>query len=84
MRLYAWDYAINRNENEDENEKYSHSCDINRSRFRRGQKYCKYKKCLTMMMLIRIKQQLSNIWTSTHQKVKQQGGLVENSMICFK
>ena len=39
----------------------SHSYDINRLRSRRGQKYCKYKKCLTMMMLISIKQHLSNI-----------------------
>ena len=39
----------------------SHSYDINRSWSRRGQKYSKYKKCLTIMMLICIKQDLSNI-----------------------
>ena len=38
----------------------SHRCDINRPRARHGRKYSKYKKCLGMMMLIRIKQHLSN------------------------
>ena len=55
----------------------SHSYDRNRFRSRRGQKYCKYKKCLTMMMLISIKQHLSNIWSSAHQKVKQHEDWVE-------
>ena len=35
--------------------------DINRSRSKDGHKYSKYKKCLSMMMLICIKQHLSNI-----------------------
>ena len=48
------------NENEDENEKRSHRYNINRPRSRRGHKYSKYKKCLSMMMLISIKQHLSN------------------------
>ena len=39
----------------------SHRYDINRPRSRHGHKYSKYKKCLNMMMLICIKQQLSNI-----------------------
>ena len=34
---------------------------INRPRSRNGHKYSKYKKCLSMMMLICIKQHLSNI-----------------------
>ena len=45
---------------EDENEKKktrSHRCDMNRH----GYKYSKYKKCLSIMMLIYIKQHLSNI-----------------------
>ena len=47
--------------------------DINRPRSRRGRKYSKYKKCPSMMMLICIKQHLSNIWSSIHENVKQHG-----------
>ena len=32
-----------------------HRCDINRPRTRHGHKYSKYKKCLSMTMLICIK-----------------------------
>ena len=39
----------------------SHRYDKNRPRSRHGHKYSKYKKCFTMMMLIYIKEQLSNI-----------------------
>ena len=35
--------------------------DINKPRSRHGEKYSKYKKCLTMMTLMCIKQNLSNI-----------------------
>ena len=45
-------------ENEDENERRSHTNDINRPRTRHGHKYGKYKKCLSMMMLICVKQNL--------------------------
>ena len=34
---------------------------MNRPRSRHGYKYSKYKKCLSIMMLIYIKQHLSNI-----------------------
>ena len=34
---------------------------INRPRSRHGHRYSKYKKCLSMMMLLCIKQHLSNI-----------------------
>ena len=37
----------------------------------------KYKKCLSMMMLICIKQHLSNISSSIHEKVKQHWDWVE-------
>ena len=47
----------------------SHRYDINRPRSRHGHKYSKYKKCLSMMMLICIKQHLSNIWSSIHEKL---------------
>ena len=36
-----------------------------------------YKKALSMIMLLCIKQNLSNIWTSVHEKVKQRWGWVE-------
>ena len=39
----------------------SHRYDINRRRSRHGHKYSKYKKCLSMRMVICIKHQLSNI-----------------------
>ena len=39
----------------------SHRYDINRPRSRHGQKYSKYKMCLSIMMAICIKQHLSNI-----------------------
>ena len=49
--------------------------DINRPMSRHGHKYSKYKKCLSKMMLTCIKQHLSNIWSSIHEKVKQHWGL---------
>ena len=50
----------------------SHRYDINRPRFRHKHEYSKYKKCLTMIMLICIKQQskmyatLKAFWTFWH------------------
>ena len=58
----------------------SHRYDINRPRSRHGHKYSKYKKCLTMMMLTCIKQHLSNIYSSIHEKVKQISGWFEKSI----
>ena len=55
----------------------SHRCDINRPRSRDGHRYSKCEKCLSMVMLICIKQHLSNIWTSIHEKVKQHWGWTE-------
>ena len=52
-------------------EKRSHRYDINGLRPRHGHKYSKYKMCLTIIMLIRVKQHLRNIWSSHHEKVKQ-------------
>ena len=46
----------------------SHRYNISWVRFRHGQKYSKYKKCLSIIMLICIKQHLSNIWSSIHEK----------------
>ena len=39
----------------------SHRCDMNRPRSRDEHKYSKYKKCLSMMMLICINQHPNNI-----------------------
>ena len=52
---------INKKENEAENEKRSHRYDINRPRPRTGHKYTKHKMYLNIMMVICIKQHLSNI-----------------------
>ena len=49
----------------------SREYDINRPRCKYGNKFSKYKKCLTMMMLICTKPPVSNIWSSIHEKVKQ-------------
>ena len=40
-------------------------------RSRHGQRYSKYKKCLSMMMLEGIKQKLKNIWSWNHEKVEK-------------
>ena len=42
-------------------------------------KYSKYKKCLSMIILICLKQHLSNIWNSIQEKVKQHWDWVEKS-----
>ena len=55
----------------------SHRYDTNRLRSRHGHKYSKYKNCLVMMILTCIKQHLSNIWNSIHEKVKQHWDWVE-------
>ena len=49
----------------------SHRYDINRPETRHGHKYTKYEMCLSIVIAICIKQQLSNIWGSIHEKVKQ-------------
>ena len=63
------------------NEKRSHKYHINRCRFTYRYKYSKYKKCVIMMILICIKQHLSNTWSSVYEKVKQHWGSVEKK--CF-
>ena len=62
----------------------SHRYDINSHRSRHGHEYRKYKKCLTMVMLVCIKQHLSNIWSSIHGKVKQHWGWVEKKCCLLK
>ena len=57
---------INDNENES-SDRYN----INRSKPTHGHKYTKYKMFFILMMVICIKQHLSNIWSSIHEKVKE-------------
>ena len=70
MCLYSWDYTSNHDENEDGNENRSHRYNIKKSKSRHGHRYSKYKKCLSMIKILCIKQYLSSIWTSIHEKVK--------------
>ena len=65
-------------------ESRSHRCDINRTKSRCGRKHCKYEKCRSMMVLICFKQHLSNIWSSIHDKIKQQWGWVEKNRCLYK
>ena len=61
MCQYSWDYTINHNENENKNKNKSHRYDINRPRSRHGE----YKMCLSMIMLVCIKQHLNKYsWKS--------------------
>ena len=48
-----------------------HRYNINWPRPRHGRRYTRYKICLSIMMVICIKQHLSNIWSSIHDKTKQ-------------
>ena len=54
--------------------------DITSPRPRYGHKYTIYKMCLSLMMAIRFKQHLSNIWSSIYEKIKQHWGWVEQSV----
>ena len=65
-------------------ESRSHRYDINRPGSSHGHKYSKYKRCLTVMMHICIKQHLSNIWSSIHEKIKQYWGWVEKKALLIK
>ena len=50
--------------------KRSHRYDTNRFRSRQGHKHNKHEPCRIMIMLICIKQRLSNILSSIYEKVK--------------
>ena len=62
----------------------SHRYDINKLTSSHGHKYRKDKNCLSIMMLLCITQQLSNAWSSIHEKVKQHWGLVETCVGKFR
>ena len=84
MCLFSWDYRINNNENGDENEKKrTNRFDINRASSRYGHKYSKYKICLSLIFIC-IKQHISNMWSSVHEKIKQQWGWVEKKRCLLK
>ena len=68
---------INDNENEAEMKNRSHRFDINKPRTRHGHKNTKFKLCLSIIMVIYIKQHLSNIWSSIYEEIKQRWVWVE-------
>ena len=55
----------------------SHRHNVKRPGPWHGHRYSKSRKCLGMMMLVWIQQQLSNIRSTVHEKVKQHWGWVE-------
>ena len=65
-------------------EKRSQRYDIYRPRLEHGPKYTKYKMCLSIMMVICIKQHLRNIWSSVHEKIKKYWGWVERIFLLIK
>ena len=60
--------------------KTPHRCNINTPRSRKRHKYSKYKKCLSKMVVICIKEYLSNIWSFIHEKVRLHWGWVKKSV----
>ena len=54
---------------------------IDRPRSRHGHRFSTCKKCLSMIMVICLKQHLINISSSVHEKVKQRWGRVEKSVV---
>ena len=68
---------INDTGNDSENKNRSQRYEINRPRPRHEHKHAKYKMCLSITMVICIKQHLSNIWSLVHEKVKLHCGWVE-------
>ena len=75
---------INGNENEAEIKNISQGYDTNRPRVRHGHKKTICEMCLIIMMVICMKQHLSNIWSSIHEKVKQQWDGVEKNAVYKK
>ena len=64
--------------------KWSHRYDINRRRSRHEHKYSKCKKCLITILLICVKQYLSNIWSPIYEKFKQHWGWVGKKCVAYK
>ena len=62
----------------------SYTYDINRPWSRHGHQYTKYKMCLSIMVVIFIKQHPTNTWSSIHEKVKQHWGWAEKKALLIK
>ena len=62
----------------------SHRYDINRIRRRHGHKYTKYKTCIDIMIVICIKQHLSNILSSIHEKLSNTEGELKKVLLIKK
>ena len=62
----------------------SHRYDINRVRPRHGHKYTKYKTCISIMIVICIKQHLSNILSSIHEKLSNTEGELKKVLLIKK
>ena len=65
----------------------SHRYDIKRPTCRHGHKYSKYKKCLSMMILICVNQHLGNSWSSMQEKeekFKKHWSWVEKKVLLIK
>ena len=62
----------------------SHRYNINRLRSRHGHKCSKYKICFSVMMLLCIKQHLTNIWSPIPEKVKQHWGCAKKKALLIK
>ena len=58
----------------------SNRCGINKPRPRYGHEYTTYIMRFSKMKVICIKQPWSNIWSSSHEKVKQHWGWVKKSI----
>ena len=76
-------HTINHNEKKMKMKNRSRKYSINRPRYRQGRKYSKHKKCLSIMVIC-IKQHLSNIWSSIHEKVKQHWVWIEKKALLIK
>ena len=58
----------------------SHRYDIGRSKSKHGHKYSAYETYLSMMMLLCIKQVLSNISSSVHEKLSKTEAKLKKSV----
>ena len=65
-----------------ENRSYRYG--INRPRPRYGQKYTKCKMCLIIIMVIGIRQYLSNTWSSIHEKLSNAEAELKKSVAYIK
>ena len=64
--------------------KRSHRYNIERPRPRHGHKYTKYKMCLSIMMVLCIKQHLSNIWSWIHKKLRNTDASLKKKALLIK